>query len=108
MRSLPVCVSFLRKLKDSIDPSVIIIDPTSLLNTEIDNIKLEFQKVIDKLIDKTKEVPITDPQALNGKTWFYAFLVIQAIVIQEAVVHQGMNGIANSEVSLCTERNPIN
>ncbi|XP_031417593.1 laminin subunit beta-4 [Clupea harengus] len=53
------------KLKDSIDPSVIIIDPTSLLNTEIDNIKLEFQKVIDKLIEKTKEVPITDPQALN-------------------------------------------
>ncbi|KAL2093324.1 hypothetical protein ACEWY4_010636 [Coilia grayii] len=53
------------KLKDSIDPSAIIIDPTTLINTEIDNIKLDFQKLIDKLIDKTKEVPITDPKALN-------------------------------------------
>ncbi|XP_063053091.1 laminin subunit beta-4 [Engraulis encrasicolus] len=53
------------KLKDSIDPTTIIVDPTRLINTEIDNIKLDFQKLINKLIDKTKEVPITDPKALN-------------------------------------------
>ncbi|XP_076120651.1 laminin subunit beta-4 [Alosa pseudoharengus] len=58
-------LSRITELKDSIDPSAIVVDPTSLLNTEIDNIKLEFKKLIDKLIDKTKEVPITDPKALN-------------------------------------------
>lgn len=55
-------------MKESIDPSAIIIDPSTLLNTEIDNIKLEFKRLIEKLIDKTKEVPITDPKALNGRT----------------------------------------
>lgn len=65
---LSLFISFLRKLKDSIDPNTIIIDPSKLLNTEIDNIKLEFKRLIEKLIDKTKEVPITDPKALNGKT----------------------------------------
>ncbi|XP_029289830.1 laminin subunit beta-4 [Cottoperca gobio] len=45
------------KLKDSIDPNVILIDASPLLNTEIDNIRLEFEKLLNKLKEKLSEDP---------------------------------------------------
>ncbi|XP_008292613.1 laminin subunit beta-4-like [Stegastes partitus] len=42
----------IRKLKDAIDPNVILIDPSPLLNTEIDNIHLEFKKLLNSLKEK--------------------------------------------------------
>ncbi|XP_035280923.1 laminin subunit beta-4 [Anguilla anguilla] len=51
----------IQTLKDSIDPHVIIIDKTALLNTDIDNIKYEFSKLLDRLIEKIKPIgPKTD------------------------------------------------
>ncbi|GLD70672.1 laminin subunit beta-4-like protein [Lates japonicus] len=45
------------KLKDAIDPNTILIDLSPLLNTEIDNIGLEFKKLLNNL----KEKLIKDP-----------------------------------------------
>ena len=57
-----------RMLKDSIDPNAIIIDKTALLNTDIDNIKYEFTKLLDKLIEKLKPIgPKTNPKEVKGK-----------------------------------------
>lgn len=57
-----------RKLKDTIDPNAIIIDPSSLLNTEIDNIRHEFKNLLNNLKDKTSvEPPHTDREELEGK-----------------------------------------
>lgn len=49
-----------RKLKDSIDPNVILINPTSLLNTEIDNIHHEFKKLLNNLKEKLMGLPDDD------------------------------------------------
>uniref|UniRef100_A0A8D3CQ06 Laminin, beta 4 n=1 Tax=Scophthalmus maximus TaxID=52904 RepID=A0A8D3CQ06_SCOMX len=46
-----------RKLKEAIDPNMILIDPSPLLNTEIDNIRLEFKKLLDSLKEKMIEDP---------------------------------------------------
>ncbi|XP_047453457.1 laminin subunit beta-4 isoform X2 [Mugil cephalus] len=40
------------KLKTSIDPKLILIDPSSLLDAEINNIHLEFKKLLDNLKKK--------------------------------------------------------
>ncbi|XP_028304206.1 laminin subunit beta-4 isoform X2 [Gouania willdenowi] len=40
-----------RKLKDVIDPNIIIIDPSSLLNTDMENIQQEFTKLLNRLKD---------------------------------------------------------
>lgn len=45
----------IRKLKDAIDPNVILINPSPLLNTEIDNIHLEFKKILNSLKEKLIE-----------------------------------------------------
>ncbi|XP_047189486.1 laminin subunit beta-4 isoform X2 [Scophthalmus maximus] len=45
------------KLKEAIDPNMILIDPSPLLNTEIDNIRLEFKKLLDSLKEKMIEDP---------------------------------------------------
>ncbi|KAM7415417.1 hypothetical protein PAMA_019983 [Pampus argenteus] len=42
----------IRKLKDSIDPNMILINPYSLLNTEIDNIHHDFKKLLNNLKEK--------------------------------------------------------
>ncbi|KAJ8269152.1 hypothetical protein COCON_G00117590 [Conger conger] len=56
----------IQMLKDSIDPNVIVIDKTALLNTDIDNIKYEFTKLLDKLIEKLKPIgPKTDPKEVK-------------------------------------------
>ncbi|XP_041795045.1 laminin subunit beta-4 isoform X2 [Chelmon rostratus] len=49
--------AMIRKLKDAIDPNKILINPSRLLNTEIDNIYMEFKKLLDKLKEKLTEVP---------------------------------------------------
>ncbi|XP_040894125.1 laminin subunit beta-4 [Toxotes jaculatrix] len=41
-----LCVK-IEKLKGAIDPNVIVIDPSPLLNTEIHNIRLEFKKLLN-------------------------------------------------------------
>ncbi|XP_037552180.1 laminin subunit beta-4 [Nematolebias whitei] len=47
----------IRKLKDAVDTNIILIDPSMLFHTEIDNILLEFQKLLKNL----KEKFIKDP-----------------------------------------------
>ncbi|KAM7397366.1 hypothetical protein PAMP_020344 [Pampus punctatissimus] len=42
----------IRKLKDSIDPNMILINPYSLLNTEIDNIHHDFKQLLNNLMEK--------------------------------------------------------
>ncbi|XP_034144339.1 laminin subunit beta-4 [Esox lucius] len=47
----------LLKLKDTIDPNTIIIDPTSVLNTEINNIRHEFTKLLNNFKHNTSRDP---------------------------------------------------
>ncbi|XP_014003610.1 laminin subunit beta-4 isoform X3 [Salmo salar] len=54
-----LCVR-ISKLKDSIDPKAIIVDSSSLLNTEIDNIRHEFKMLLDNLRNKIGEAPTPD------------------------------------------------
>lgn len=44
-----------RKLKDAIDPNVILIDPSPVLNTAINNIHLDFKKLLNNLKEKLSE-----------------------------------------------------
>jgi len=55
----------LRNETETIDPNIIVIDPTTLLNTDIDNIRIEFNQLLKNLREKAKEVPVTDVKA-NG------------------------------------------
>nr|XP_046250599.1 laminin subunit beta-4 [Scatophagus argus] len=57
--------AMIRKLKDAIDPNVIIIDPSPLLNTEIDNIRLEFNRLLNSLKEKLVEDPDSDDENLE-------------------------------------------
>ncbi|XP_071318517.1 laminin subunit beta-4 isoform X2 [Trachinotus anak] len=43
------------KLKDAIDPNMILIDPSPLLNTEIDYIQMEFKKLLSRLKEKLQD-----------------------------------------------------
>ncbi|KAM6926955.1 laminin subunit beta-4 [Lycodopsis pacificus] len=45
------------KLQDAVDPNVILIDPSPLLNTEIDDIRLEFKKLLNNVKEKLIEKP---------------------------------------------------
>ncbi|XP_070829105.1 LOW QUALITY PROTEIN: laminin subunit beta-4 [Chaetodon trifascialis] len=49
--------TMIKKLKDAIDPNKILIDPSSLLNTQIDNIGTEFKKLLNNLKDKLIKDP---------------------------------------------------
>ncbi|KAK7893121.1 hypothetical protein WMY93_022273 [Mugilogobius chulae] len=42
------------KLKNSIDPNCILLDPTPLLNTEIDNIDFQFKSLLSRLRNKVE------------------------------------------------------
>uniref|UniRef100_A0A3Q2TNH0 Laminin subunit beta-4-like n=1 Tax=Fundulus heteroclitus TaxID=8078 RepID=A0A3Q2TNH0_FUNHE len=46
------------KLKDAIDTNMILMDPSLLLNNEIDNIHAEFEKLLKNLKDKLIKAPI--------------------------------------------------
>lgn len=58
--------SILRNETETIDPNLIIIDPSTLLNTDIDNIRIEFNRLLKNLREKIKDIPVTDVKALNG------------------------------------------
>ncbi|KAM6937856.1 laminin subunit beta-4 [Xenentodon cancila] len=45
----------MRKLKDTVDTNVILINPSLLFNTEIDNIELEFKKLLNNLKAKPSD-----------------------------------------------------
>uniref|UniRef100_UPI0037E8F603 laminin subunit beta-4 n=1 Tax=Semicossyphus pulcher TaxID=241346 RepID=UPI0037E8F603 len=47
--------TMIRKLKDAVDPNMILIDLSPLVNTEIDNIQMEFKKLLNILKDKLIE-----------------------------------------------------
>ncbi|XP_014860210.1 PREDICTED: laminin subunit beta-4-like [Poecilia mexicana] len=47
----------IRKLKDAVDTNIILIDPSVLLNNEINNINVEFQKMLKNLKDKLTKDP---------------------------------------------------
>ncbi|XP_034542548.1 laminin subunit beta-4 [Notolabrus celidotus] len=47
--------SMIGKLKDAVDPNRILIDPSPLLNSEIDNLHLEFKKLLNNLKDRFNE-----------------------------------------------------
>ncbi|KAM3872975.1 laminin subunit beta-4 [Diretmus argenteus] len=53
------------KLKDSIDPNLILIDPSTVLNTEIDIIRHEFKKLLNNLKDKINDEPDVDEEAVE-------------------------------------------
>uniref|UniRef100_A0A672YMI7 Laminin subunit beta-1 n=1 Tax=Sphaeramia orbicularis TaxID=375764 RepID=A0A672YMI7_9TELE len=55
------------KLKDSIDPNRIHIDPSPLLNTEIDNIRLEFKKLLNNLKQKVDDPDDEDDEDDEGR-----------------------------------------
>ena len=55
-----------RKLRDSIDPNLILMDTTPLLNTEIDDIRRDFNKLLKRLRDTTPDDPDVDTEELEG------------------------------------------
>ncbi|XP_067447150.1 laminin subunit beta-4 [Thunnus thynnus] len=55
----------IRKLKDGIDPNMILINPSSLLNSDIDNIQHEFKKLLNNLKQKLTEQPDDDDEDLE-------------------------------------------
>ncbi len=59
-------VSSCRKLKDAIDPNMILIDPSSLLNTEIYNIHLDFKKLLNNLKEKLIGDPDSEDEYFEG------------------------------------------
>ncbi|XP_037624636.1 laminin subunit beta-4 [Sebastes umbrosus] len=77
--------AMIRKLKDAIDPNVILINPSPLLNTEIDNIHLEFKKLLSNLKEKLIEDQDYDdeyPEELEDEIQKYnkAFMLDEKIV----------------------------
>ncbi|CAL8355306.1 unnamed protein product [Lota lota] len=71
-RALPVagdvemlCLN-LRKLKDSIDPNLILVDLSPLLNTDIDNIRQDFHKLLRRLRDRITDEPDVDMEEVEA------------------------------------------
>ncbi|KAG7468897.1 laminin subunit beta-4-like [Solea senegalensis] len=56
-----ICVK-IGKLREAVDPNMILIDPSSLLNTEIDNIRWEFNKLLKNLNERLIEDPDNDDE----------------------------------------------
>lgn len=61
-----ITVFLCRKLKNTIDPNLIQLDPTPLLNIEIDNIKLLFKKLLDNLQQKVDSPDDEDDGDVEG------------------------------------------
>lgn len=62
-----------RKLTKAIDPNVIVFDPTSVLDPEIDNIRKESQRLVNKLKRKLAGDPDTEEGSLDGTNIFVLF-----------------------------------
>lgn len=63
-----ICLNCIRNLSETIDPNAIKIDPSNLLETEMDYIYHEFKKLLDDLQKKIKDGPKVDLKAINGKS----------------------------------------
>lgn len=59
-----------RKLKNTIDPNLIVIDTNPLLNTEIDNIHKEFQRLVNNLKRKLIGDPDSEDEFMEGTNIF--------------------------------------
>lgn len=59
-----------RKLKNAIDPNLIVIDTNPLLNTEIDNIHKEFQRLVNNLKRKLIGDPDSEDEFVEGTNIF--------------------------------------
>lgn len=59
-----------RKLKNAIDPNLIVIDTNPLLNTEIDNIRKEFQRLVNNLKRKLIGDPDSEDEFVEGTNIF--------------------------------------
>lgn len=56
-------------MKDAVDTNIILIDPYVLLNNEINNINVEFQKMLKNLKDKLiKDPNKKETQPVEGET----------------------------------------
>ncbi|KAM6973327.1 laminin subunit beta-4 [Aplochiton taeniatus] len=53
------------KLKDSIDTNIILIDVSPLMDTQIENIRLEFKLLMDQLLEKISKAPKVDLEELE-------------------------------------------
>ncbi|XP_026876532.2 laminin subunit beta-4 [Electrophorus electricus] len=63
--SIQMFLNQIRNIIETVDPYIIIIDSTQLLDTDINNIHQEFTRLLDELQCKFKEAPKTDIKALN-------------------------------------------
>ncbi|XP_056455383.1 laminin subunit beta-4 [Gadus chalcogrammus] len=54
-----------RQLKDSIDPNLILVNTTPLLNTEIDNIRKDFNNLLQRLRDQNPDDPDVDTEEVE-------------------------------------------
>lgn len=59
-----------RKLKNAIDPNLIVVDTNPLLNTEIDNIRKEFQRLVNHLKRKLIGDPDSEDEFVEGTNIF--------------------------------------
>lgn len=59
-----------RKLKKAIDPNVIVVDLTSVLDPEIDHIRKESQRLVNKLKRKLAGDPDAEEESLEGTNIF--------------------------------------
>ncbi|XP_062856618.1 laminin subunit beta-4-like [Trichomycterus rosablanca] len=55
----------IRDTMDNMDTDIVIIDPSKLLNTDIDNIHYEFKKLLDKLQKKVQDAKKIDIKSIN-------------------------------------------
>lgn len=55
-----------RKLKKAINPNVTVVDPTAVLDPQIDNIRKEFQKLVNRLKRKLAGDPDAEEESLEG------------------------------------------
>lgn len=61
------CFFFIRDTMENMDTDIVIIDPSKLLDTDINNIHYDLKKLLDKLQKKVQEAKKIDLKAINGK-----------------------------------------
>ncbi|XP_032363853.1 laminin subunit beta-4 isoform X1 [Etheostoma spectabile] len=62
------------KVKDSINPKMILVDPSALLNTDINNIRLEFSTLLNNLKKKVTEAPGGERGVQHSEDLFFLLL----------------------------------
>lgn len=65
IKSFKCCFSH-RKFEDAIDTNMIMINPSSLFNTDIDNIQLEFKKLLNNLKGKLTDLNSREKEEVGG------------------------------------------